>query len=219
MALFSPVKGQSAKAAAISPGRVASSVLMVAGMLGWAPSALDAAPLRNGADDQGKFIGAAVDMNPFRNESAYRTALGREFNMLVAENAMKFDAMHPAQNTYNFTAADELVAYAEANGMQVRGHVLVWHSQNPSWLVNGNFNRDQMIAITAAGSSTGTWSTRRSATTTASRATPSGGSGSAPITSTSHSAPRAPPTRWPGSTTTTTRRKARAPSRTRSTTW
>jgi endo-1,4-beta-xylanase len=147
MALFSPVKGQNAKATAVSRRHIGSSALMLAGILGWAASPLRAAPLRNGADDQGKFIGAAVDMNPFRNESAYRTALGREFNMLVAENAMKFDAMHPAQNTYNFTAADELVAYAEANGMQVRGHVLVWHSQNPSWLVNGNFNRDQMIAI------------------------------------------------------------------------
>ena len=146
MALFSPLKGQTARRAYVRPHRI-WGVLMFAGMFGWAVSPLQAGPLRNGADDQGKFIGAAVDMNPFRNETAYRTALGREFNMLVAENAMKFDAMHPAQNTYNFTAADELVAYAEANGMQVRGHVLVWHSQNPSWLVNGTFNRDQMIAI------------------------------------------------------------------------
>jgi endo-1,4-beta-xylanase len=67
--------------------------------------------------------------------------------MLVAENAMKFDAMHPAQNTYNFTDADALVAYAEANNMVVRGHTLVWHSQIPGWLTGGNFTRDQVIAI------------------------------------------------------------------------
>ena len=63
--------------------------------------------------------------------------------MLVAENAMKFDAMHPAQNTYNFTDADALVAYAEANDMVVRGHTLVWHSQIPGWLTGGNFTRDR----------------------------------------------------------------------------
>ena len=125
--------------------RAVLPLLAVAGL--WPPGALDAAPLRVGADARGVYVGAAVDMNPFRNEAAYRTALGREFNMLVAENAMKFDAMHPSQNTYNFTAADELVAYAEANGMAVRGHVLVWHSQLPGWLTNGAFNRDQMIAI------------------------------------------------------------------------
>jgi endo-1,4-beta-xylanase len=92
-------------------------------------------------------IGAAVDMSPFRNESIYTQTLGREFNILVAENAMKFDAMHPAQNTYNFTDADALVAYAEANNMAVRGHTLVWHSQIPGWLTGGNFTRDQVIAI------------------------------------------------------------------------
>ena len=86
-------------------------------------------------------------MSPFRNEAAYTQTLGREFNMLVAENAMKFDAMHPAQNTYNFTDADALVAYAEANDMVVRGHTLVWHSQIPGWLTGGNFTRDQVIAI------------------------------------------------------------------------
>src|SRR5262249_57938531 len=63
------------------------------------------------------------------------------------ENAMKFDAIHPAQSTYNFTDADALVAFAEANNMAVRGHTLVWHSQIPGWLTGGNFTRDQVIAI------------------------------------------------------------------------
>src|SRR5262249_45520509 len=103
--------------------------------------------LRSAADERGLFVGAAVNMNPFRNEAAYTQTLGREFNMLVAENAMKLDAMHPAQNTYNFTDADALVSYAEANNMAVRGHTLVWHNQIPGWLTGGNFTRDQGIAI------------------------------------------------------------------------
>src|SRR5262245_2977815 len=107
----------------------------------------EAQTLRAAADARGLRIGAAVNMNPFRNEPIYAQTLGREFNMLVAENAMKFDAMHPAQNTYNFTDADALVAYAEANNMAVRGHNLVWHSQIPGWLTGGNFTRDQVIAI------------------------------------------------------------------------
>ncbi|HEV2667638.1 MAG TPA: endo-1,4-beta-xylanase, partial [Blastocatellia bacterium] len=107
----------------------------------------EAQTLRGAADARGLHIGAAVNMSPFRNESIYTQTLGREFNMLVAENAMKFDAMHPAQNTYNFTDADLLVAYAEANNMAVRGHTLVWHSQLPGWLTGGNFTRDQVIAI------------------------------------------------------------------------
>src|SRR5215468_2855793 len=107
----------------------------------------EAQTLRDAADARGLRIGAAVNMNPFRNEPIYTQTLGREFNMLVAENAMKFDALHPAQNTFNFTDADALVAFAEANNMAVRGHNLVWHSQIPGWLTGGNFTRDQVIAI------------------------------------------------------------------------
>src|SRR5262249_1028520 len=107
----------------------------------------EAQTLRSAADAKGLRIGAAVNMSPFRNESIYTQTLGREFNMLVAENAFKFDALHPAQNTYNFTDADALVAFAEANNMAVRGHTLVWHSQIPGWLTGGNFTRDQVIAI------------------------------------------------------------------------
>src|SRR6185436_6500883 len=117
--------------------RVAGGLLtLLATMM---PRPAEAAPLRAGADAHDRYIGAAVNMTPFRNETPYRDTLGREFNMLVAENAMKFDALHPAQNTYNFTDADALVDYAELNGMAVRGHVLIWHNQVPPWLMNGSF--------------------------------------------------------------------------------
>lgn len=31
--------------------------------------------------------------------------------------------------------------------MLVRGHTLAWDGQNPAWLVNGSFTRDQMVAL------------------------------------------------------------------------
>ena len=105
------------------------------------------APLRDGADDRGFFIGAAVAMTPFRNEAAYVNTLRREFNMIVAENAFKWDALHPARTTYNFTDADALVSFAQANNMKLRGHTLVWHNQLPGWLTSGNFTRDEVIQI------------------------------------------------------------------------
>src|SRR5262245_55056736 len=104
-------------------------------------------PLRDLADARGFSIGTAVNMTPFRNEAPYVNTLRREFNMIVAENATKFDAIHPAQTTYNFTDTDALVSFAQANNMQMRGHTLIWHNQVPGWLTNGNFTRDQMIAI------------------------------------------------------------------------
>jgi endo-1,4-beta-xylanase len=106
-----------------------------------------AAPLRTSATAKGLFVGAAVNMTPFRNEPTYSETLRREFNLLVAENAFKFDALHPARTTFNFTDADALVAFAQANGMAIRGHTLVWHNQLPGWLTSGTFTRDEVIAI------------------------------------------------------------------------
>ena len=115
-------------------------------LLGMAAPAA-AAPLRDSATARGLYIGAAASMGPLRNEPIYAETLRREFNMVVAENAFKMDALRPSATTYNFTDADALMAFAETNGMAVRGHTLVWHSQLPGWLTSGNFTRDQTIAI------------------------------------------------------------------------
>jgi len=55
--------------------------------------------------------------------------------------------IHPERNRYNFSPVDEIVNFAETNDMAVHGHTLCWHNQNPSWLTNGNFARDEMIDI------------------------------------------------------------------------
>jgi endo-1,4-beta-xylanase len=40
------------------------------------------------------------------------------------------------QCAYNFQPGDELVLFAQNNGMRVRGHNLVWDVYNPTWLNN-----------------------------------------------------------------------------------
>jgi endo-1,4-beta-xylanase len=104
-------------------------------------------PLRVSADERGFFIGAAVAMSPFASEATYQAILRREFNIIVAENAFKWDAVRPSRTTFNFTESDALVNFAEANHMKIRGHTLVWHNQIPNWLKNGNFSRDEAIDI------------------------------------------------------------------------
>lgn len=97
--------------------------------------------LRDAAAQRALLIGAAADANEFGGpnrllEAGYASTLGTQFNMLEAENAMKWNPIHPAQTTYNFGPGDLLVAFAQSNGMKVRGHNLCWYSNNPAWLTN-----------------------------------------------------------------------------------
>jgi endo-1,4-beta-xylanase len=103
--------------------------------------------LRELAERRHFYIGAAVAYEPLLNDESYAQVLAREFNMLTAENAMKFSNIHPAQDTYDFEQGDALVAFAEENGMQVRGHVLVWHQQLPEWLTSGEWSRQELMDI------------------------------------------------------------------------
>lgn len=88
-------------------------------------------------------IGAAV-VSTRLSEEPYANALRTEFSQLTAENAMKWNTIHPAANRYNYTPADAIMNFAGENGMQVRGHVLVWHQQNPDWLTGGKYTPAQL---------------------------------------------------------------------------
>jgi endo-1,4-beta-xylanase len=49
---------------------------------------------------------------------------------------MKMNVMYPSQGSYNFSAGDVIVGFAQANSMNVHGHALIWHSATPSWVEN-----------------------------------------------------------------------------------
>jgi endo-1,4-beta-xylanase len=102
--------------------------------------------LRDVAGPAGPLIGGAVDPAHF-SDPGYVQALGREFNLMVPENAMKFAETEPAPHQFNFCAGDQIVAYAQANGMKVRGHNLVWQQDLPSWLTSGNYSSADAAAI------------------------------------------------------------------------
>lgn len=103
--------------------------------------------LRELANQRGLRIGAAVSPDPLRNDPAYVQVLTREFNSLTVENALKFGPVHPQPDVYTFADADLTVEFAEENGMQVRGHVLIWHQQLAGWVEQGDWTREQLIEV------------------------------------------------------------------------
>lgn len=81
-------------------------------------------------------FGAAVNASILRSNTQYKALVVKEFSSITAENAMKFGTVHPAENTYSYTDADEIVALAQANGKRIHGHTLNWYKSLPSWVTN-----------------------------------------------------------------------------------
>jgi endo-1,4-beta-xylanase len=100
-------------------------------------------PLRQAADQAHMLLGAAVRPSLF-SEAAYSETLAREFNMVEPEDAMKWWTIRRNLGTFDFHAGDEVVRFAQAHSMKVRGHCLVWDHNNPEWLVEGHFTPAQM---------------------------------------------------------------------------
>ncbi|WFE36152.1 endo-1,4-beta-xylanase [Micromonospora sp. WMMD975] len=117
--------------ALLSTGLLAG--VLAAGMaVALAPTASAGTTLRASAAEKGRYFGAAVATNKL-SDNTYVTVLNREFNSVVAENEMKWDATESQQGRFNYSGGDRLVSHARANGMSVRGHALLWHQQQPGW--------------------------------------------------------------------------------------
>ncbi|KAB1162358.1 endo-1,4-beta-xylanase [Micromonospora sp. DT46] len=112
---------------------MALAVALTAGTtVALAPTASAGTTLKASAAEKGRYYGAAVATGKL-SDSQYVGILNREFNSVVAENEMKWDATEPQQGRFSYTGGDRLVSHARANGMSVRGHALLWHAQQPGW--------------------------------------------------------------------------------------
>ncbi|MBB6118960.1 endo-1,4-beta-xylanase [Nocardiopsis algeriensis] len=85
--------------------------------------------------------------DPFTSDKRYRRILADQFSSVSPENQMKWEYIHPEQGEYDFGMADAIVEFAERHGQDVRGHTLLWHSQNPEWLEEGDFSEEELREI------------------------------------------------------------------------
>lgn len=105
--------------------------------------------IRNSADKLHKNIGVAVSNKffTFPDNHEYKTILKSEFNILVAENAMKPSSIESVRGEFNFSKPDSLIAFAIANNMKVRGHCLVISRPISNWMDNEQMTREELFAI------------------------------------------------------------------------
>ncbi|KAF4405325.1 endo-1,4-beta-xylanase [Streptomyces lycii] len=123
-----------------------TAVLATAGVVALSGTAHAADTLGAAAAESGRYYGTAV-VPELLDDSAYGSTLNREFNSVVAENVMKWDATEPNRGQFNFSGGDRIVEHARSRGMSVRGHTLVWHAQQPGWVqgLTGDSLRQAML--------------------------------------------------------------------------
>lgn len=105
--------------------------------------------IRDLAKERGRFIGTILNSEWFNDaiEPEFEEIHKTQFNVVVAENEMKFDATEPSENKFNYTKGDKMVEYAQANGLRVRGHALAWHSQVASWVSNYSGQKEKLLSV------------------------------------------------------------------------
>lgn len=83
-------------------------------------------------------------------DAAALLIVARQFNQVSPENLLKWEAVHPDPDRYDFGPADRYVELGRSHGMFVVGHVLLWHQQTPAWVFAGEdgkkADRDTLLA-------------------------------------------------------------------------
>ena len=103
-------------------------------LLGIAPALWAQASLKSAYQNDFK-IGAALNRPEIREQDIQADAIVvAQFNSITPENALKWSTIHPKEEAYDFSLADQYVAFGEKHHMMIIGHTLIWHEQTPEWV-------------------------------------------------------------------------------------
>ena len=91
-------------------------------------------------------IGAAIFPGLFDNPVS-ADLIKTHFSTITPENQMKWAWLHPTANEYKFEDADKIVDFAQANGIKLIGHTLVWQLQlgQGVFTKEGSTDRNDMV--------------------------------------------------------------------------
>jgi endo-1,4-beta-xylanase len=103
--------------------------------------------LNHAAARRGRRFGSAVGVGwPGRAargfaDPRYRQIVSSECGLIVPENELKWQWIRHSPTGFDFSGGDRLLAWADSQGLAMRGHNLVWHHPQwwPAWVTNYDF--------------------------------------------------------------------------------
>jgi endo-1,4-beta-xylanase len=93
----------------------------------------DPSSLKELAASRNLLYGAAATKTHLSNDPAFAVAFAAQCDILVPEVELKWDALRPTPDSFNFGPVDWLQHFAGAHQMKFRGHPLVWYQSLPKW--------------------------------------------------------------------------------------
>ena len=87
-------------------------------------------------------IGVAVNQRNVTNPQQ-KALISREFNSMTCENDMKPEPTEPREGEFNWDNADRIANFCRENGIKLRGHCLMWHSQIGRWMLGDNPTKEK----------------------------------------------------------------------------
>ena len=106
------------------------------------------------AEPYGFKLGGCFGYNQIRNKD-YLNIMARHFNSITCTNETKAysllnqrssKASEDGMPRMNFSQADQMISWAQQNGIGVRGHVLVWDAYMTTWFFHEGYDDKNPIA-------------------------------------------------------------------------
>ncbi|KAG9231944.1 glycoside hydrolase superfamily [Amylocarpus encephaloides] len=94
-----------------------------------------------------QYFGTATDNSELVDASLVSALSNHsEFGQVTPGNSQKWDSIEPGPNTFSFAKGDEIAALGKQNSQLLRCHTLVWFQQLPTWVQNGTWTNETLIA-------------------------------------------------------------------------
>src|SRR6202034_3680171 len=90
--------------------------------------------LRAHAHHRGLVFGSAVIIHNVQNDPDFASLIGEQCGIVVPTGELKWIALRPAPDRFDFSRPDFLLQFAQRHHMPMRGHTLCWHESVPDWI-------------------------------------------------------------------------------------
>lgn len=90
--------------------------------------------LRERARQHGLIFGSALIIRNLQNDAQFAQLIRAQCGIVVPTGELKWKALRPSKDQYDFVKPDYLLAFAHENQMLMRGHTLCWHESVPDWI-------------------------------------------------------------------------------------